>query len=349
MPKATATFTQTGTNNFSPNDTIKVGLITYTFRNYGLSIAGGSGAPHDVLLGANFAASAANLIAALDGSAGQFSTYVPNVNGFDAFGGNELVGATYASGVITFTSRYGPPDANTYPSVYTPTGTAAGAFGGATFSGANASTGPIGMATYQLPATQAFKVRTTNGSTTVTVVSGPRLLHGGDVIWSDAFRFGTTINSASGTVGAQTVTITNAANTNDDVLATVTHAPGAEGNLWILPAGIKHRSKGSATSNFISGWPIGLSMSCSSGSGLNCDLAKDVGNYHQQNFVGRWVAGNNTATATSMNDEWSGNYLMDVWEGGTLGEIYYNLNTESPEGTGASKYGASSKTSPLRI
>jgi hypothetical protein len=32
-----------------------------------------------------------------------------------------------------------------------------------------------------------------------------------------------------------------------------------------------------------------------------------------------------------MNDQFSGNFLMDVWEGGTLGEIYYNLNTESPE------------------
>lgn len=323
--KATATFTQTGTNNFVEGDTIHVGPNTYYFSAY-------LNGPGNVLIGANFAASAANLVAAIMATTGQFKTYYPWNSGEGAFAPDLLVSAAYASGVITFTSRYGPPDANTYPSVYTAAGASAGAFSGATFSGADGFTA-ANMVFYQLPKTQEFKVQTTIGSSTVTVVSGPRLLKGGDVIWSDAFRFGATVNTVSGTIGAQTATITDAANTasGTTALATVTHAPGAEGDLWILPAGIKRRTSANASNNSIINWPIGLQMSCSSNGGNNCDLSRDEANSHDLNFVGRWVAGNNTATASSKDDQFSNNYLMDIWEGGTLGEIYYNVNAESVE------------------
>jgi hypothetical protein len=338
LPKASVTFTQTGTNNFSANDRITVGDITYTFRNYSLVPAAGNAVPHDVLLGANFAASANNLVAAITGGAGQYSTYGPENQGPGAYGANLLVTASYASGVITFTSNYGPPNANTYPAVYTPTGTAAGVFSGATFSGANATSGPQNIGFYQLPKSQEFKIQTVAGSPNVTVVSGPRLLKGGDVIWSDAFRFGSTIDTASGTVGAQTLHMSDAVNTAGDNPATVTHAPGAEASLWILPAGLKRRTPANAKNNYFYQWPIGLQMSCGSNGGNNCDLSRDEANNHDYNFVGRWVAGNNTATASSKDDQFAHNYLMDVWEGGTLGEIYYNLNLESPE-TGSSKFG----------
>jgi hypothetical protein len=334
--KATATFTQTGTNNFVEGDLIHVGPNTYHFTAFNILTYG---SPGYVLLGSNFAASANNLVSAIMGTAGQYTTYYPWNFGEGAYAPDLLITASYASGAITFTSRYGPPDANRYPSVYAAAGTSAGSFGGAAFSGADGFTA-ANMVFYQLPAAQKFKVQTTVGSPTVTVISGPRLLKGGDVIWSDAFRFGTTIDTVSGTVGAQTVHVTDAANTasTTTALATVTHAPGAEGNLWVLPAGIKRRSPANAKNNTLVQWPIGLQMSCGSNGGVNCDSSRDEANSHDFDFVGRWVAGNNTATATSMNDQFSGNYLMDVWEGGTLGEIYYNLNTESPE-AGSAKWG----------
>ena len=71
--KATAVFTETGSNNFAPGDTIQVGPITYTFATI---ISGGV---HYVRVGPDFATSAANLVAAVGGT-GEGSTYWPDVN-----------------------------------------------------------------------------------------------------------------------------------------------------------------------------------------------------------------------------------------------------------------------------
>ena len=401
IPKATSLFTQTGINNFSNGDTIEVGPNTYTMVTTLSTV-------HTVLIGKDFAASANNLVAAVNGWNGQQVTYMPSTYGNDAFAGNLLVNASYTSGVITFASNYGSPDANFYPSVYTPAGTAAGAFGAATFSGAPTSV-QQGMATFQLPGPntpgggQEFKVVTqptagifygyivgnnltitsmysgsvvagqpmgTNGGVSpatiimsgsgtswivnnsqtvgsaaspvamyaggliVAITSGPRLLRGGDVIWGDAFRFGTTAAVYGGTVGAQTFQMLPAAALGATDPPLVAHPPGSEGNMWIIPAGLKRRAPANAEHNMFVGWGIGLSMACTSDSATgtsNCDLSRDEANGHDGNFVGRWVAGDNTATATSKNEQFSGNFLMDVWEGGSLGEIYYNLNNESPE------------------
>jgi hypothetical protein len=66
---AANSFVQYRTNNFSNNDTIKVGTQTYTFKTALTGVA------NEVLIGASFAASAANFIAALTAAAGAGTTY----------------------------------------------------------------------------------------------------------------------------------------------------------------------------------------------------------------------------------------------------------------------------------
>jgi hypothetical protein len=132
----TATFTETGSNNFAAGDTIHVADKTYTFVTLVAAFGKGTKSPpvNSVLVGANFAASAANLLAAINQTAGGNVTYVPSYTAVP------LLSAAYASGVITFTSRFASPNVNQYPSVYTATGTLAGAFGGPKFTGAKDAT-----------------------------------------------------------------------------------------------------------------------------------------------------------------------------------------------------------------
>ena len=325
---ATAAFTQTATNNFANNDTITVGPTTYTFQTAALTPL----TPQNhVLVGVDFPTSAANLLAAVNGTAGEYNTYSPNLTGEYQYLHDSSVKATYASGVITFTSLFTGLNTNSFPSTAV---TAAGTFGGATFSGANPNA--LAVRFYQLPLSQAFKIQTTAGSTNVAVVSGPRKLYGGDVLVSDALPFGATVfGPISGTAGAQTFTVTGSTGGNQ-VNASVTHAAGAEGNAWLMPAALRHRTTATsaihlATSNF----PIGVSLACSSGGGVNCDLTRDEDLYHTNHLVGRWVSGNNTSTSASINESFSHNYITDVFEGATLGEAYFNLNSNSVENNNA--------------
>jgi hypothetical protein len=340
-PKSTATFTETGSNNFLANDAITVGGVTYVFRSATMS---GVSTPYLVATGVDFPTSAANLIAAIKNTAGQFVTYIPPVSTPQGMLPNLNVTASYAAGVITFTSNYSGPGANTLASVYTPAGTPAGAFGGATFSGANNAANCAAPCTvqnvetrfFQLPAAQAFKVQTVSGGNSVTVISGPRRLQPADIVVSDAFPLGTTVFTATGTGFPETVTMTVPSDTGTAQNATVTHAPGAEAPLWVMPADLKRRTAASAEHNVLSYSPLGEQMACSSGSsGVNCDLSRDRDNWHQIDLVGRWVAGNNTSTASSTDEQFSGNMLADIFEGATLGEIYTNPNTESGEGNTA--------------
>jgi hypothetical protein len=65
------------------------------------------------------------------------------------------------------------------------------------------------IAVWDLPAKEKYTVQTTTGSNAVTVTAGPasgRLIKAGDMIWSDAFLFGSTVLSAkSSLVGTPTV------------------------------------------------------------------------------------------------------------------------------------------------
>ena len=63
-----------------------------------------------------------------------------------------------------------------------------------------------GLSLYNLPVKQKYTVQTTIGSPIVTVTNGPRLLQPGDMIWSDAWPFGSTvIDTNNAIVGTPTV------------------------------------------------------------------------------------------------------------------------------------------------
>ena len=351
LPKGTAVFTETGSNNFSNGDTIQVGATTYTFVN-----VVNNSLSSTALIGPNYAASAANLVALVMHTAGEGVTYWPDVQRAP----NPQVTAAVSGGTITFTSVFGSPAVNTFPSVYTHAGTAAGTFGGTHFTGANdASNCPspcsamtLDLRFFQLPKSQEFKIQTTVGSHTVTVVSGPRPLQMGDVIWSDAFPFGTTVgdyqSDGTGTTPPAVafpynVTMTTAANNiGSPANATVAHAAGAEGNLWIMPAGVKRRAPTKNEDLYLQGWGLGESMACAgrggANAGLNCDLSRDRNIWHRFNVVGRWASGGNYSTTSSIDEQFAHNYFADMWEGGTLGEVYVNPNGEDPEANGGSSF-----------
>jgi hypothetical protein len=339
-PSSTAVFTETGSNNFGNLDTVTVGnpanSTTYTFRTILGTVS------NSVLVGKDFPTSAANLVAAVMGTAGQYATYVPaSASSPAGLGANLDLTAAYASGAITFTSRYSGPAVNTFVSTAS---SAAGTFGGPTFSGANdATTCPspctaqnVSTQFFQLPLSQAFQVQTTIGSNTAIAISGPRLLKPDDVVLSDAFPYGSTIFSAT-TSFPQTLKVNTPTVVSNAQNATVTHAPGAEGSLWIMPALLKRRAVASAENNHFSNSPIGLQMACTAVAGVICNGAHDRGNWYQQVGVGRWVAGNNTSADSSIDEVFANNFITDIFEGGTLGEVYNNPNSNSVE-SGSAKW-----------
>ena len=114
-------------------------------------------------------------------------------------------------GVVGFTGVYGTP------TIYAPIGP-----GGTVVTAVNSSTHALnlhasvptgynssGFGLWRLPVEDAFTVNTTNGNHTVTVTGGPSVLQPGDYVWSDAFPLGTVVKEVSGTIGAQTVAMTN--------------------------------------------------------------------------------------------------------------------------------------------
>jgi hypothetical protein len=64
----------------------------------------------------------------------------------------------------------------------------------------------VGGGIWDLPAKQKYTIQTTSGSNTAIVTAGPRLLRPGDMLWSDAFLFGTSVLSmANAIAGTPTV------------------------------------------------------------------------------------------------------------------------------------------------
>ena len=119
---ASAVFTQTGSNNFVAGDVLVVGASTFQFVGTIGSTAG------NVLVGANFAASAGYLVAAIMGTSGSGAHY-------NAPASTPNVSAVFST-EITFTAlALGAAAGNSLTSTYTPSGVSAGSFGGPTFSG----------------------------------------------------------------------------------------------------------------------------------------------------------------------------------------------------------------------
>jgi hypothetical protein len=186
---ASAYFQETSTNNFVSGDTIQVGNNTFTAVNpVGVTQC-------SFLVGANWAASVANLVAAVNVAAGDGTTYnhctvAPNVTAA-VYTIPYGTATSQGKNAISFNSTALGTASNSYVSVYVPAGTPAGAFGAATFSHGSAS-GNNSMYAWQLPVADVFSIATVAGSLVALEISGPRDLVGGDIIWSDAFPFGTT-------------------------------------------------------------------------------------------------------------------------------------------------------------
>jgi hypothetical protein len=201
------------------------------------------------------------------------------------------------------------------------------------------ATGAHGFSSWRLPASLAYTINTTNGSSTVTVTGGPDLLRPGDYIWSDAFPFGTVVMKESGTVGAQTITMgTWPLEGYAEQNATATRAGG---KMWLIPAGIKMHVQTSLHKNYLSSWGIGLEMECSSWSvpgpsGCNNSYAQE--NQFWFNVIGRLVVGDNAGASTSIGNGYAYESMADVVEGGAVGSTYYNENTNSQEAS-SSLYG----------
>jgi len=177
---------------------------------------------------------------------------------------------------------------------------------------------PQGMRWYQLPATQAYSVTTTNSSHTVVFTAGPRSIHPGDIIWSDAFPFPTIVLTVTGTYPNQTATMTSN--------ATATHTSGS-GTLWVVPAGMKREVTAYSDKNTLTYWPFGLSMQCSTAMPLNCTTSSDSNNYYNFNFIGRYVTGDNTGASTSYTDEFARSTIADIIEAGSVGSSYFGVNS----------------------
>ncbi len=125
---AEAVFTQTGTNNLLATDTLQIGNSTFTI------VAAIGTTPGNVLKGASWFATMTNVIEALAASingSGPTANYIPLATPAN------VAGEFNGSGVVDFYALTAGAAGSGYPSVYTATGgTAAGSFGGATFTNA---------------------------------------------------------------------------------------------------------------------------------------------------------------------------------------------------------------------
>jgi hypothetical protein len=129
---ASATFTETSTHNFVAGDVLAIGNNTFNIVATIGSTAG------NVLKGADFAASAANLVAAVMGTSGGGTTYVAPTN-------TPNVSASFST-TIVFTALALGAGGNSLVSTYTPFGTSAGGFGATTFTGGSgASLADMGL------------------------------------------------------------------------------------------------------------------------------------------------------------------------------------------------------------
>ena len=121
--RSASLFVQTGSNNFQNGDTITVGNNTFTFVTSIGSTAG------NVLIGANFAASSANLSAAMAHGAGSGTLYISPTNTSNV----SLLGAVNPTWLTFYSTTSQSGTTNAYVSAYVAAGTPAGSFLTSTF------------------------------------------------------------------------------------------------------------------------------------------------------------------------------------------------------------------------
>lgn len=135
---ASSLFTETSTNNFLATDTVQVGSKTYTF------VASYTNTDGDVTVGASFLLSMGNLIAAINLGAGAGTAYATAMTA-----NTEVSAVMTTNSSFTVTALTDGPGGNSYPSVYTASGTSAGSFAAATLlSGAVGHAELFGLPTF---------------------------------------------------------------------------------------------------------------------------------------------------------------------------------------------------------
>lgn len=198
------------------------------------------------------------------------------------------------------------------------------------------SAASVGVRVWQLPASRAYPITTTSGSNcfdvTATQTADPAArLAAGDMIWSDAFPFGTTVFSTTGVAGAQHVCVYQAT-----ILAvqpaSVTHAAGS-GRVWVIPACIMQHQASRGTDNYCYGFPIGRDIPSSSSMtpSSNADHTVVTGEVYEGAIIGRLTQGNNTGASFFGWNEGIQNYLADFVELGTVGSTSVGENSNSAE------------------
>ena len=193
---------------------------------------------------------------------------------------------------------------------------------------------------WDLPAAQKYTVQTTLASNTITVTAGPRPLGPGDLLWSDAFLFGSSVSTVNGNTFPQIVTVVNV-NLFHAANALVTHTSGSPGQMWAIPVGVKRRVEGSMLESSISGFGIGLDMICDAGGTTpptGCNSSFDEHNDIGTNLIGRLTRGDTTGVATSIANIYGGNTISDIVEAGSIGSTYVSEEANSQD-AGTSIYG----------
>jgi len=183
---------------------------------------------------------------------------------------------------------------------------------------------------FRLPAALSTTVVTTLGSASVTVTGGNYLWKSGDLMWNAAFPYGSTVYTATGTVGAQSL-VMRSIPMDGGILATASGTSKA----WMIPAAFKRRASGQSHNIYTFGWPTGMQMSCASGGGINCDNSRDYNFGNEISIIGRWVGGNNTGSSLSVGGFYNTGLRYDVMEEGSVGSTYVGETHEGTENSTA--------------
>jgi hypothetical protein len=159
---------------------------------------------------------------------------------------------------------------------------------------------------------------------TIYVTDGPRMIQPQDLIWSDAFPFGTVAAKIYGTSPTRQTVMTAITNSYGAVSAQVAHSVGS-GKMWMLPDGVARNVAGSSYGNLVEGFGIGLNMACAANNNYpvtGCGRSSDSNNLFQFNLVGRMDAGNNAGGFSSIYNEYDHNFVADIAELATIGGVY---------------------------
>jgi hypothetical protein len=170
---------------------------------------------------------------------------------------------------------------------------------------------------------------------TVYITGGPRNILPGELIWSDAFPFGTIsakIYGSSPSNETVIVSTTDANITYNPLAATVAHSSGS-GQMWVLPSGVWRGTEGATFGDIIIGFGVGINGSCHQDlvPQTGCGQSNDSYNAIMYSMVGRLIAGNNSGGSGSTLNEYDHNYVADIAELGTVGSTYIGEEMQGPD------------------